>query len=312
MPKSAGLSLSKHQREILPLLEIDAWYLNPPSRRVKVSEKESQALEQTFKALSARLAAPSLPASDAPQPSTVSAPSSMSSASGLSSVDLLTTNKLAHLSENAPPQPVTLARTLDTQVPDSCQLAMPYEDKPFVSDWSALAEALKALPRQPQLPVFSGVGNKTAQWFFILPPPGRRAIKEKQLLDAASLTLFTSLLAAINRTLDQVYFTPLTKQGNPYGLEPATDILVEQIPLLTSEILLVKPKKIFVMGQVAASQLLQTHALLGELMNQTYQLALGDGDNQHQAKLICLPDFDYYLALPSEKAKLWQCLKQLS
>lgn len=312
MPKSTGLSLSKYQQDIVSLLEIDAWYLKPLSRRGSVTEKESQALEQTFKALSDRLAAPSVrPKDRAEQNSTQTLSDSSVPSSSDSRSAVTDTNKQARLSDS-PPKPIKLARTVDTNLPESPQVIMPY-GKNYLLDWSALTKALEALPHQPQLPVFNGIGKKTAQWLFILPPPGRRAVKEKQLLDQASLTLFKGVLTAVNQTLEQVYFTPLTKQGNLYGLEPDSDTLAEQIPLLASEILLVKPEKVFVLGQVAASQLLQTQVLLGELMNQTYQLELGDEDcGSHQAELICLPDFDYYLALPGEKAELWQALKGLN
>lgn len=305
MPKLT-LELSDYQFQTLSTLGIDAWYL--PTFSTLVND-EAQAEKQHFieevienltesfsvKTSSSRAVAESEKVSD----------TSPSQQFATTATDNLSKRNRA---STALPKPIHLPHSINAAVPVSNEVDF-FNEQKLLADWEALETAVRALTVADTAPL-TGQGNRHAEWFFILPPPSYQTVASETLLDSDEWQLLTEAFASINVDPDMCYLTPLIKQPTPYYLDPDEVILSEQLPLLASELALVMPKKIVVCGQVAASVLLNTQALLADLLNSKYHLNYKGQNGVEQAELYCLPEVSFFLALPAEKHLLWSQIKQ--
>ncbi|MGY0399478.1 MAG: uracil-DNA glycosylase family protein, partial [Ostreibacterium sp.] len=153
----------------------------------------------------------------------------------------------------------------------------------------------------------SGVGSAAAEWMIITPPPGQRHLKNAQLMDDDESQLLAEMMVSIGKTQENIYITPLLKQGVYKQKDPDETILAKHLPILAAEIAWIKPKRLLLMGRIPNQVLLSTKALLSALMHKNYYLQQG----QLIVPVTSLPSLNYFLAMPAEKKILWQQLKVL-
>lgn len=290
---------------------IDTWYLQSLQSAVASDAESQAAVQAAIQAVADTLTAPR----DNPANNTDSL-----QATAATPTTVNTLPKSAQASREQPsakprpshttvlPPAVKLNREINSSPPETTEIVFPSSDC-VADNWQALATAITALPEQ-QGSAFHGQGSQTAKWLLIAPPPTRHSATAGELLDEEETTLLNAILEAINCPKEKVYYTPLVKQANRYNFDPESQVLAQQLPLLATELALLQPEKVLLLGQVAANVVLQTHALLADLMAQPYQLHYQAAGQTRQAELLCIPSLDYFLALPSEKAMLWQCIKQ--
>ncbi len=221
---------------------------------------------------------------------------------------------------------VTLDSDRNIAPPAESELAFPdVSEQP--GDWSSVRQAAVDLATAAQLPYCLGEGAQTTADMLILPPPDYplrthrkaegnidpRQVTEKPLFSAAKRQLLSEILHSIGRSLSDCYVTPLLKMPMRYGLDPDAETLTAHLPLLAAELALTAPKRLFLFGATTCHALLQTAAPLSALMPKNYTLRYTDHKkNTHQAEVICLPPLDYLLALPAEKAVVWQHIQHLA
>lgn len=322
MPNQPTLNLSAHQTHVLSALGIDAWYLQAVTTLAVDVDKQS-AVDAVIADVAKTLASPvaeSKPATIPPVPPTANTQPTLSPISPRGNDANTATNTATNAAINtarttavsaaqALPPPITLQRHPQTSAPENTHVDFPSVNE-VAKDWQAVEAAIRQLSESNNTPAFSGQGSRTATWLLVAPPPTRRSLASGELLDSSEKTLLSNILKALGQQIDAVYYTPLCKLAHPYDLDPDETTLSAQLPILAAELALVRPEKILLLGQVTAGAVLQSQAILADLMQQPYQLRYTTGEQTQQAELLCLPSLNYFLALPAEKALLWQKIKQ--
>ncbi len=159
--------------------------------------------------------------------------------------------------------------------------------------------------------------NSHATELLILPPPERTANQQPEESNHLALThkeqqLLTEMLSSIGISSESVYQTRLLKSATAFGQDANREMLNEHLGYLAQELNVIKPKRIWLFGRQAGQAILQTTAPLSALIGNNYQLTYHDSEQHaHTAEIVCLPSLDYLLALPVEKAKVWQIIKKL-
>lgn len=202
------------------------------------------------------------------------------------------------------------------------------ELSPVAADKTAIAEATRQLPQQSdyQSPLLStqtwvGQGSDVAQDFFILPPMSfSSSEREASLLSDDERQLLSEMLTATGRSIDHVYLTPLLKQSLIKPADPDEKVLAPHLAILAAEIIRIAPKRLWLLGRVPAQVLLQTYAPLSQLLSDAYSIAMNNTQNnipnnthvEQPLPVTLMQSLNYYLAIPAEKAALWQQLKPLA
>ncbi len=209
---------------------------------------------------------------------------------------------------------VSLNANLNLAIPENKQIHFPALSETVEAKSEAILSALQKRKEQRQSPVLTAMleqfETQSSQdtWLIITPPPTAEEASHNQLLGERAEQLFNAWLNAIGKQRSAVYVTPIIKQAVHRQLDPDQSMLMDFLPILAAEIELLKPARILVMGRVATHALLQTKAPLSQLMPMDYQLQL----NQNSLfPIMAMPCMRYFLAMPSEKARLWKMTKNL-
>lgn len=320
MPNQS-LNLSAFQQQVLTDLDIDAWYLTPlasPSEDI-----QQGAISEIVEALSASLQADV--AEDTAIKSAATATIAASTATHLSPQGSLSSPSLTvgtnnpnstqaavHSGESSPtaattdnclPAPIKLAAK-QPHVPPHKQVHFPEVQTLSDISWQSIDKAISQAN-------ISALGSPTAEWLLIMPPALQQETHDGEWLNPASQQLISEWLAALGKSMTDVYITPLIKQTIKIPRDPDPEWLHEHLVILLTELCLLKPKQVFLMGRLPCQQLLDTSAPLSALMKMSYQLRYTNGTETYSIPLSCLPSPDYFLHMPSEKAWLWQTSKSL-
>lgn len=316
MPKKTAL-LSPFQQQALAEIGIDAWYGKPLSRAALDSDYQTsqENIAAIFKALD--VSADVLADSDK---TPKAAPAALSASPTLVNdnrvdkpKDKVSTPQKISIAENAF-KPVRLDPNLDLSPPVDSLLHFPEIDaaKHVSPTLSAVQEAIDKLQDNDigldSSQTLGGKGADRPQWLLVFPPPTLKHIQQKQLFEKEEAQLFEELLQALGQTWGKVYVTPLLKQAVYKQTDPTPTLLAKHLPILQAEIACKRPKRIILMGRLAAHAVLSTKAPLSKLMNVDYQLQV----NEQQYPLMVLPALHYFLALPAEKGLLWEGMKPLA
>lgn len=215
--------------------------------------------------------------------------------------------------------PIQLSTEIDLTPPNSGVIAFPDAYQGDIEPTAeGIATAITTLSRQtsmsddnPVLPddlnhTLTGIGSQGADWMIVIPPPMYRHLREKRLLLEQEQQLLTESLSSIGKTFDEIYITPLLKQGVYKQKDPNIALLTAHLPILAAEIAWVQPKRLMLLGHTPPQALLSTKAPLSQLMDCDYQLRLGE----LTLPISIMPSLHYFLAVPAEKSLLWQCLKK--
>ncbi len=115
--------------------------------------------------------------------------------------------------------------------------------------------------------------------------------------------LLTRMIEAMGLSRDQVYIANIVKCRPPGNRDPEPDEMVACMPLLVSQIGLVRPKVLVALGRISAQALLQTSEPIGRLRGRWHRVAGRD----------LMPTFHpaYLLRSPDKKREAWQDLQMV-
>ena len=172
-------------------------------------------------------------------------------------------------------------------------------------DWPALEAAVKACTacrlRAGCTQTVLGVGHRRAAWLVIGEAPGAEEDRQGEPFVGRAGQLLNSMLAAIGLKREAVYIANIVKCRPPDNRNPAPDEAAACRPFLDRQIALIQPKLILAVGRVAAQNLLQSAAPLGQLRGRVHEL--------RGIPVVVTYHPAYLLRTPADKRKAWMDLQ---
>ncbi len=146
-----------------------------------------------------------------------------------------------------------------------------------------------------------GVGSQPAKWLIIGEAPGAEEDKQGEPFVGQAGKLLDNMLAALSLCRDkEVFIANILKCRPPGNRDPNSSEVQQCKPFLLRQIALIQPRIIIALGRIAAQNLLQTDARIGDLRGRVHHL--------HEIPLIITYHPAYLLRSPLDKAKAWQDL----
>ena len=182
-----------------------------------------------------------------------------------------------------------------------------------VADWHALEQAVTGCQRCSELvasrsqTVF-GVGNRQADILVIGEAPGRDEDVQGEPFVGRAGQLLNAMLQAIGIERHQVFIANVLKCRPPNNRDPSSQEADNCSYFLQQQIRLIQPKVIFIVGRIAAQNLLSTETPIGKMRGRDYSYDNGDGT---VIPIIVTYHPAYLLRKPTEKRKSWQDLLRL-
>lgn len=194
------------------------------------------------------------------------------------------------------PAATDAVREPDAAVPDDARAAAIAQ-----MDWPQLEAAVKACTacrlRAGCTQTVFGVGNRQAEWLVIGEGPGAEEDRQGEPFVGRAGQLLNSMLAAIGLQREAVYIANIVKCRPPDNRNPTPDEAASCRPFLDRQIALIRPKLILAVGRIAAQNLLQTAAPLGQLRGRVHEL--------HGIPVVVTYHPAYLLRTPADKRKAW-------
>ncbi|MHA6905039.1 uracil-DNA glycosylase family protein [Ralstonia syzygii subsp. celebesensis] len=183
--------------------------------------------------------------------------------------------------------------------------ALPRAQRIAAFDWAQLEAAVsgctacKLCERRTQT-VF-GVGDRQADWMLIGEAPGEQEDRQGEPFVGQAGKLLDSMLRAIGLSRERgVFIANVLKCRPPGNRDPEPDEVAMCDPYLKSQIALVKPRVIIVLGRFAAQSLLQTQTPVGKLRGKVHEV---DG-----VPVVVTYHPAYLLRTLTDKARAWEDL----
>lgn len=180
-------------------------------------------------------------------------------------------------------------------------------------DWRELQQAVsqcrlcEELAQSRTQTVF-GVGNRQADVLVIGEAPGRDEDAQGEPFVGRAGQLLNAMLAAIDLPREQVFIANILKCRPPNNRDPSPQEAQNCRAFLQRQIALIQPKVIFVVGRIAAQNLLDTDMKIGKMRGRDYQY---QDENTGPIPVIVTYHPAYLLRQPGEKRKSWQDLLRL-
>ena len=146
-----------------------------------------------------------------------------------------------------------------------------------------------------------GSGNQQADWLIVGEAPGEQEDLQGQPFIGVAGKLLTEMLRAIHLSREQIFITNIIKCRPPNDRNPHKNEAAACANYLQRQIALLKPKIILAVGRIAAQQLLETHAPLGELRGTVHYL--------ETLPVVVVYHPAYLLRKLTEKRKAWDDLQ---
>jgi DNA polymerase len=203
------------------------------------------------------------------------------------------------------PEQESVSTPVATQQPAA---ALPAESADVEARWKRLEQAVgscekcEALCASRTQTVF-GVGNHQAELFVIGEAPGRDEDQQGEPFVGRAGQLLNAMLKAIGLQREQVFIANILKCRPPDNRDPRPQEAANCSEFLRTQIDLVQPKVILVVGRIAAQNLLATQQAIGKLRGRQH--------SYNGTPVIVTYHPAYLLRKPSEKRKSWQDLLQL-
>ena len=200
-------------------------------------------------------------------------------------------------------------------LPDVAPLADKAEDVDVAQDddWRDLQQAVsqcqlcEELAQSRKQTVF-GVGNRQADVLVIGEAPGHDEDAQGEPFVGRAGQLLNAMLAAIDLPREQVFIANILKCRPPNNRDPSPQEAQNCRAFLQRQIALIQPKVIFVVGRIAAQNLLDTDMKIGKMRGRDYQY---QDENTGPIPVIVTYHPAYLLRQPGEKRKSWQDLLRL-
>jgi uracil-DNA glycosylase family 4 len=146
-----------------------------------------------------------------------------------------------------------------------------------------------------------GVGDASAQWFFVGEGPGADEDEQGEPFVGQAGKLLDSMLASIGLERGAgVYIANVVKCRPPGNRTPTAEEAQACAPFLDRQIELIRPKLIVALGKTAATRLLKSEASLASLRGKVHRYG--------EVPLIVTYHPAYLLRSLTEKAKAWEDL----
>ena len=210
-----------------------------------------------------------------------------------------------------------VADTLNDQAPppDAAPVADTSEASAVAQDddWRALQQAVSQCQlceelAQSRTQTVFGVGNRQADVLVIGEAPGRDEDAQGEPFVGRAGQLLNAMLAAIDLPREQVFIANILKCRPPNNRDPSPQEAQNCRAFLQRQIALIQPKVIFVVGRIAAQNLLDTDLAIGKMRGRDYQY---QDENIGPIPVIVTYHPAYLLRQPGEKRKSWQDLLRL-
>ncbi len=148
-----------------------------------------------------------------------------------------------------------------------------------------------------------GVGDTQAKWLIIGEAPGADEDREGEPFVGRAGRLLNAMLHSIGLERPAVYIANILKCRPPANRDPSEAEAAQCLPYLESQIALLRPRIILVVGRIAAHSLLRTDAALGRLRQKVHEFGAG------RIPLVVTYHPAYLLRTPGEKRKAWEDLR---
>ncbi len=183
--------------------------------------------------------------------------------------------------------------------------------KPKRDPAKALAEIRKELEDCQRCPLHKtrnqlvfGAGDPDADLMFVGEAPGADEDRQGEPFVGRSGQLLTKIIAAMDKTRDQVYIGNIIKCRPPGNRNPESNEIAVCSPFLDRQIEVIQPKVICALGTFAAQTMLNTNISIGKLRGRA-----------HPYKDYCLlvPTFHpaYLLRSPGKKRETWEDMQMI-
>jgi DNA polymerase len=147
-----------------------------------------------------------------------------------------------------------------------------------------------------------GVGSETARCMIIGEAPGAEEDRQGEPFVGRAGKLLDEMLRAIGLDRSEVYIANILKCRPPNNRDPSTEEANHCRAYLERQIDLLNPRLILAVGRIAAQQLLNTEAPVGQLRGITHTLRDG------RLPLVVTYHPAYLLRSPLQKRKAWDDL----
>lgn len=148
-----------------------------------------------------------------------------------------------------------------------------------------------------------GVGSPRAELMFIGEGPGADEDQQGEPFVGRAGQLLNKMIEAMGLHRSDVYIANVVKCRPPGNRTPERDECETCIPFLMRQVETINPKVIVALGAVAAKNLLQMNASMGEMRSRTYDF--------RGAKLFVTYHPAYLLRDPRQKSEAWKDLQQV-
>jgi DNA polymerase len=181
----------------------------------------------------------------------------------------------------------------------------------LLPDWQTLQEMVASCRRCGlrdgcRQTVF-GVGSSTARWMLVGEGPGEQEDRQGEPFVGKAGLLLDRMLASIGLARgEQLFITNVVKCRPPGNRDPKPEEIVACHDHLQSQLRLIRPKFILLLGRHAAQTLLQTDKSVSSLRARVHSVALPGGG---QASAVVTYHPAYLLRNPSAKLEAWRDLQ---
>jgi uracil-DNA glycosylase len=159
------------------------------------------------------------------------------------------------------------------------------------------------LHKQGRKQIVFGVGNPRAELMFIGEGPGADEDQQGEPFVGRAGQLLNKMIEAMGLKRSDVYIANVVKCRPPGNRTPERDECETCMPFLMRQVEAINPKVIVALGAVAAKNLLQMNASMGEMRSRSYDF--------RGAKLFATYHPAYLLRDPRQKSEAWKDLQQV-
>lgn len=173
-------------------------------------------------------------------------------------------------------------------------------------DWIGLRQKVAACTRcalhKGRTQTVFGVGSETARCMIIGEAPGAEEDRQGEPFVGRAGKLLDEMLRAIGLERSEVYIANILKCRPPNNRDPSAEEANHCRGYLERQIDLLNPRLILAVGRIAAQQLLNTDAPVGQLRGTTHTLRDG------RLPMVVTYHPAYLLRSPLQKRKAWEDL----
>ena len=159
------------------------------------------------------------------------------------------------------------------------------------------------LHKQGRKQIVYGVGNPRAELMFIGEGPGADEDQQGEPFVGRAGQLLNKMIEAMGLQRSEVYIANVVKCRPPGNRTPERDECETCMPFLLRQVQTINPKVIVALGAVAAKNLLQMNASMGELRSRSYDF--------RGSKFFVTYHTAFLLRDPRQKSEAWKDLQQV-